>query len=179
MKKFLFPVVITLAVLHFSCKKGSAGPEGPQGPAGPQGPGATYSPWFLTGTGWDTTLAAPYGGVAAFDRAASGITQGIIDSGIVLAYMKGDPTTGLADEVFPLPYSVGVGFGFTDLWDFVLNAPGNIRFLYKSDVPWSPTELGTISFRYIIVPGSTAGGRMLDPRKMTYQEVCKAYGIPE
>jgi len=95
-----------------------------------------------------------------------------------MAYMKGDPLTGLTD-VFPLPYSIGAGFGFTDLYDFALNAPGNIRFLYKSDYPWTTTELGAISFRYIIIPGGTSGGRLLNPRKMTYEEVCKLYGIPE
>jgi len=103
----------------------------------------------------------------------------VIDSGLVLAFMKGDPTTGLGNDVFPLPYSVGIGYGFTDIWDFVINAPGNIRFLYKSDNPWTPAELATISFRYIIVPGGVAGGRMLDPRKLTYQQLCELYGIPE
>jgi hypothetical protein len=94
--------------------------------------------------------------------------------------MKGDPTTGLADDVFPLPYTIGPGFGFTDHWDFVLNTAGNIRFLYKSDFPWTPTELAGISFRYVIVPGGVAGvGRVRDPRKMTYDEVCEAYGIPK
>lgn len=192
MKKFkLLFIFITLSVAHFSCSKtGPTGPQGetgPQGPQGPQGPtGATgtanviYSPWFLTGTGWDTVTNAPsYGAYATYDKAAAGITQTVIDNGVVLVYMKGDPTTGLPNDVFPLPYSVGVGFGFTDLWDFALNAPGNIRFLYKSDFPWDIVTLGTISFRYIIIPGGVAGGRMLDPRKMTYAEVCKLYNIPQ
>ena len=187
---FLFPVVVLLmGVLQFNCSKdGPTGPEGatgPQGPAGAAGPAGSanviYSTWFLTGAaGWDTvTNAATYGAYATYDKAAAGVTQAVIDNGIVLAYMKGDPTTGLADDVFPLPYTVGIGFSFTDHWDFVLNAAGNIRFLYKADFPWTPTELGGISFRYVIVPGGVAGGRMRDPRKMTYNEVCEAYGIPK
>jgi len=188
MKKFkLITVLLALAILAFNCSKGPAGPQGstgPQGPVGPAGPTGTanviYSAWFLTGTGWDSIANAPsYGAYGTFDKAASDITQTIIDNGVVLAYMKGDPTTGLANEVFPLPYSVGVGFNFTDLWDFVLNAPGNIRFLYKSDVPWTLAELGGISFRYIIIPGGVAGGRMLNLKKMSYEEVCKLYNIPE
>ena len=164
MRNIKLTAAMALIVLHFSCSKGSTGPAGPQGPVGTAN--VIYSPWFLTGTGWDTTLGAPYGAVAAFDRTAPGITQAIIDSGIVLAYMKGDPTTTLTNDVFPLPYSVGAGFGFTDLWDFALNAPGNIRFLYKSDLPWTTTELGAISFRYMIVPGGVAGGRMLDRKSV-------------
>src|SRR6185369_9468659 len=130
MKNLVTLVILTFAVLQFSCTK--EGPAGPQGASGPQGPscaaGATgpagtanilYSSWFLTGAaGWDTvTNAASYGAFATYDKPAAGITQDIIDNGIVLAYMKGDPTTGLADDVFPLPYTIGPGFGFTDHWD--------------------------------------------------------------
>jgi hypothetical protein len=197
MKNLIPLVILTLGVLQFSCSK--EGPAGPQGDAGPQGPtgangaaGATgaagptgsanviYSSWFLTGAaGWNTAVAdaSPYGAVAIYDKATAGVTQDIIDRGIVLAYMKGDPTTGLTNDVFPLPYTVGVGF--TDHWDFVLNTAGNIRFMYKSDAPWTPAELGGISFRYVIVPGGISSGRMRDPRKMTYDEVCEAYGIPK
>ena len=192
MKNLIPLVILTLGVLQFNCSK--EGPAGPQGNAGPQGPAGAagvagpagsanviYSAWFLTGAaGWDTVTNAPhYGAHASYDKAAAGVTQAVIDSGIVLAYMKGDPTTGLTDDVFPLPYTIGPGFGFTDHWDFVLNTAGNIRFLYKSDFPWPAAQLGGISFRYVIVPGGVPGGRMRDPRKMTYDEVCAAYGIPK
>jgi len=190
MKNFQLPsaMILSLALAVIACSKGPTGAQGAQGVQGPQGPqGVTgtanviYSAWFpADSTGWDTLTYAPsYGAYATFDKAAPGITQPIIDSGVVLAYMKGDPTSGLSNDVFPLPYSIGIGYGFTDLWDFVLNAPGNIRFLYKSDYPWDPGHLGSISFRYVIIPGGVPGGRMRDPRKMTYQEVCQAYGIPE
>ena len=196
MKNLVPLLILTLGVLQFNCsKEGPAGPQGnpgPQGPAGaagaagPTGPAGSanviYSAWFLTGAAnWDTTVvdAATYGAFAILDKAATGVTQDIIDNGIVLAYMKGDPSTGLPDDVFPLRYTIGPGFGFTDHWDFVLNAPGNIRFLYKSDFPWTATELGGISFRYVIVPGGVAGGRLREPSKMTYGEVYAAYGIPQ
>ena len=193
MKKLLPLVVSLLGFIQFNCSK--EGPAGPQGDAGAQGPagsaGATgpagsanviYSPWFLTGAaGWDTASAnvSHYGAFAIYDKAAGGVTQDIIDSGIVLAYLKGDPSTGIANDVHPLPYTIGIGFSYIDIWDFVLNAPGNIRFIYRSDYPWTTAELGTISFRFMIVAGNNPGGRQIDPRKMTYQEVCKAYGIPE
>ncbi len=196
MKNLVTLVILAFGVLQFNCSKegpagpqgnpGAQGPAGADGAAGPTGPAGSanviYSPWFLTGVAnWDTTVvdAATYGAFAIYDKAAAGVTQEIIDNGIVLAYMKGDPSTGLPNDVFPLPYTIGPGFGFTDHWDFVLNAPGNIRFLYKSDFPWTATELGAISFRYVIVPGGVAGGRLRDPRKMSYEEVCKAYGIPQ
>ena len=191
---FWFLLIVLMGGLQFSCSKdgpagpqGAAGPQGPAGAAGSAGPAGSanviYSAWFLTGSsGWDTVAAntGTYGAYAMYDKTVAGLTQDIIDNGIVLAYMKGDPTTGLADDVFPLPYTIGPGFGFTDHWDFVLNTAGNIRFLYKSDFPWTPTELAGISFRYVIVPGGVASvGRVRDPRKMTYDEVCQAYGIPK
>lgn len=196
MKKLFPPVVLLLGVLQFNCSK--EGPQGPQGNPGPQGPAGVagaagpagpagsanviYSAWFLTGAaGWDTASAdlSSYGAFAIYDKAAAGITQDIIDNGIVLAYMKGDPSSGLANDVYPLPYTFGIGYGYIDHWDFDLNTVGNIRFLYKSTSPWMPSELATISFRYVIVPGGMIGGRMRDPRKMTYDEVCEAYGIPK
>src|SRR5215831_19603472 len=143
MKNLIPFVILALGVLQFNCSKegptgpqGATGPQGPTGAAGAAGPAGSanviYSPWFLTGAaGWDTvTNAATYGAYATFDKAAAGVTQDIMDNGIVLSYMKGDPSTGLANDIFPLPYTIGVGFGFTDHWDFALNAPGNIRFLY-------------------------------------------------
>jgi len=192
MKNLLPLAILTFGVLQFSCsKEGPAGPQGAtgaQGPTGAAGPAGTaniiYSSWFLTGApgspGWDTlNYAGNYLAYATYDKAAAGVTQSIIDNGIVLAYMKGDPTTNLGNEVFPLPYTIGPGFAFTDYWGFVLNEPGNIRFLYKADYPWLPAQLGGISFRYVIVPGGVVTGRMRDPRKMTYDEVCEAYGIPK
>jgi hypothetical protein len=196
MKNLVLLVILALGVLQFSCSK--EGPAGPQGNPGPQGPtgatGATgdtgpagtanviYSAWFLTGAaGWDTSLASisTYGAFAVYDKPAGGVTQDIIDNGIVLAYMKGDPSSGLANDVFPLPYTFGIGYGYIDHWDFDLNTVGNIRFLYKSTAPWPPDDLGRISFRYVILPGGVAQGRMRDPRKMTYGEVCELYGIPK
>jgi hypothetical protein len=170
----LICVGVLIAHFHFSCSKGKDGAQGPPGTAN-----VIYSSWFLTGNGWDTTGAlANYVAVAFFDKAAAQITQAVIDSGVVLAYMKGDPNT-TGNEVFPLPYSVGHSYSYIDLWDFVLNSPGNIRFLYKSTSPLQVSALSTIYFRYIIIPGGVPGGRMLNPRKMTYEEVCQAYGIPE
>jgi hypothetical protein len=193
MKNLIPFVILALGILQFNCSKD--GPPGPQGNPGPQGPAGTtgaagpagsanviYSPWFLTGAAaWDTTSAvlSSYGAFAIYDKAAAGVTQDIIDNGIVLAYMKGDPSSGLANDVYPLPYTFGIGYGYIDHWDFDLNAAGNIRFLYKSTSPWTLTDLGGISFRYVIVPGGIAGGRISDPRKMTYDEVCEVYGIPK
>jgi len=171
---------------------GAAGATGPQGPAGPQGTtNVTYSAWFLTGSGWrEGTAADPfYGEVFYYPKAAPAVTQTIIDQGIVLAYMKGDPNlvAPAINTPFLLPYTVGVGFGFIDLYDFTLS-PGNIRFLYKSDFAWDLSDLAVISFRYVVIPGSVAGGRGTAPlyaghsadelKAMSYEQVATLFNIP-
>lgn len=168
---------------------GVAGPAGPAGPAGSSG-GATYSTWVVTGTGWTDTGADDYGAIALYDRTAPGITQAIIDNGVVLAYMKGEPNFTAppqSTQTFPLPYSVGQGLGFIDSYEFLLPAAGTIRFLYKSDFAWDLEDLASISFRYILIPGTTAGGRgpatyngktLAELKAMSYDQVIATLNIP-
>ncbi len=197
-------LLVAIAFISVSCTKegpegpvgatgaqGPAGTPGPAGPAGPAGPGVTYSAWFLTGNGWvesDPTNPNFYGEVFHFNRAAPSLTQAVIDQGVVLCYMKGDPNLvpPAVNNPFQLPYTVGVGFGFVDLYDFALSA-GNIRFLYKSDFAWDATDLATISFRYITIPGTTAGrgavatyaGHTIEEIKaMPYEQVAALFNIP-
>ncbi len=198
--KFLSLLLLASCFIIINCAKegpqGPAGIAGPQGPAGPTGAtGATgtanviYSAWFLTGTGWTDAGAIVYGAQFLFDKAAASITQAIMDQGVVLGYIKGEPnTSGISSQVFQLPYLVGNGFGFLDQYELVLNAPGNIRFLYKSDQPWTAAELAPISFRYVIVPGGVLGGRMTSGvaagytvaqlKAMSYLDVCRLFKIP-
>jgi hypothetical protein len=172
---------------------GSTGPAGAAGPQGAQGQTtAIYSPWFLTGAGWSAATGAPYGAQFAFDRASTIITQTIIDQGLVLGFIKGEPNTPtLATQAFQLPYLIGNGFGFLDQYELVLNAPGNIRFLYKSDAAWSAAALGAISFRYVVIPGSVAGGRGISSvttyegytaeqlKGMSYSQIKSLFNLPD
>jgi hypothetical protein len=196
---------LALAFIFVSCTKegpegpvGASGAQGPAGlpgatgPAGPAGPGVTYSAWFLTGAGWEEPDPSDpddfHGEVFQFNRAAPSVTQAVIDQGIVLAYMKGDPNLvpPASNSAFLLPTTVGPGFGFIDLYDFALT-PGNIRFLYKSDFAWAAEDLAVISFRYITVPGTTAGKNAIPTyggytaqqlKAMPYEEVAALFSIP-
>src|SRR5262245_28032284 len=97
--KALSLLLVVASMFMISCQKegpqGPAGPQGVAGPVGPAGPTGTanviYSPWFVTGSGWTATGASIYGARFLFDRAASGITQTIMDQGVVLGYIKGEP----------------------------------------------------------------------------------------
>lgn len=203
MRKLRLLTLSSLAIIFIASSCTKEGPEGPAGATGAQGPAGTpgapgtpgagvttYSAWFLTGTGWaEATASDPfYGEVFYFSKAAPVVTQQIIDQGIVLCYMKGDPNLDAPANATPflLPYTVGTGFGFTDLYDFTLT-PGNIRFLYKSDFAWDLSDLAVISYRYVVIPGSIAGrsttptygGYTRDQLKaMSYQQVAALFNIP-
>lgn len=183
---------------------GPSGPSGPNGPTGPQGPTGTanviYSAWLLTGVGnWTATGVAPYSANYLHNRPAPGITASIIDQGVVLSYMKG--LFGLvATDVVPLPYTrfAQSGTAYIDHYSFVLNAPGNIRYLYSSGnllAPIAISNLEPISTRYIIIPGGVAGGRGGSTEKtvdirgqlytesnlksMSYSQICSLLNIAQ
>lgn len=200
MRKFTSLSLFCLAItfLAVSCTKegpegpaGATGPQGPggtpgaTGPAGPVGPGATYSPWFLTGAGWIEGDALDYNAALVFDKTAPGVTQTIIDNGVVLAYGKGFPLgTNTAPEVVQLPFTEAYN---VDHYFFVLN-PGKIRFLYSFAIaPYEAGDLATISFRYITIPGTVAGRGMAttyggysaeELKAMPYEKVASLFNIP-
>ena len=165
---FLFAVISTL--LFAGCQK--VGPEGPQGPAG-QNATVYYSEWFSPTT-WSGTSGDWY-----FSASAPDLTEGIVESGVVLAY------AWLADDVYggssvrPLPaFAVGAN------WSFLIHQYGSIEF--TSDMFAQPQTTGN-KFRFVAIPGTivalksgTTGYRSEQELKsMSYKEICKLYSIPE
>jgi hypothetical protein len=177
--------------------QGITGPVGAVGPAGPAGASSNviYSGWIPSrvppagATLWTATGAAAYGARGIFDVTAPGITANIMSQGIVLAYQRAvfNMTAAL---VFPLPNSetISTTGGFNDYYDFVIPAAGTIRFLYKSQAPWTLTTIATTEFRYIILPGSVSGSRVVsgpatgyhvnDLKQMPYNEVLEKFNVP-
>jgi hypothetical protein len=214
MRKFSLLSLLLLAFAFIATNCTKEGPEGPagatgaQGPAGaagtpgtPGAPGAgvtTYSPWFTTvAADWQDSYAPPYWALWGFQKAAPGVTQAIMDNGVVLAYMKNwtyydDVTDGPlknANTVVQLPYKVDIDF--QDLYDYAIPAPGTIDFLYKSGFQtWFDTDIAGTSFRYVIIPGSVAGGKSPNSgptfegytkdqlKAMTYEQVAAIFKIP-
>lgn len=189
MRKLYFFVLLA-GTIFISCSKAKDGKDGEPGPAGTAN--VIYSSWFVTGSGWveSTDATTPYHGeIFYFSKAVPGVTQAIIDNGVVLSYIKGEPLldgTPAGTSVFQLPYTIGMGYDFLDVYDFALT-PGNIRYLYKSDDPWEAADLAAISFRYVIIPGGVAGrgttptynGHTVEElKKMSYAEVAALFSIP-
>ena len=194
---------LAIVILASSCTK--EGPEGPvgatgaQGPAGapgaPGAPGAgqtTYSTWVTTvSADWVVGWQAPnnYNVEMVYNRTAAGVTQSILDQGVVLAYGR-NFTVGastILSNTMALPYTEafnGQNYGY-------ILAPGKIVFTYDPD-GWAPirpvSQLVGIAYRYILIPGSLAGrgetptygGYTAEElRAMPYEKVTEIFNIPD
>lgn len=200
------------AITLFSIGCTKEGPEGPVGAQGPQGPpgsngangatGATgptgtanviYSSWYTTVTAdWVAGYQAPnnYNVELVYNRTAPGVTQAVLDNGVVLAYGKnftiGQST--LTTHISPLPYQEAFNGQF---YGYVTSL-GKITFTYDPiDIIRPTTQIAGIAYRYIIIPGGVSGGRYMqgatiggttyspeDLKKMTYEQVVKLLKIP-
>jgi len=202
-------LIASLALLFTACSKdgpagpaGATGATGPQGPAGPQGPTGTanviYSSWTATAaTDWDSTHTFPYWAKYEYNRTATGITQTIIDNGVVLCYMKNWPYVDWdqlillrSSSTVQLPYTADPDFFQT--YDFAIASLGKIKFMYKENINYdlfTDAELAGTTFRYVIIPGGVAGGRGVNVtyegytadelKKMPYEDVARIFKIPE
>ncbi len=164
---FLFAAVS--AIVFTACQK--VGPAGPQGPSGQNAP-VYYSEWF--------SPAAWSGGSGEWFFAASApdLTQDIVESGVVLAYvwLAGDIYN--ATTVRPLPaYAVGAN------WGFLIHQYGSIEFETDMFAPPATSH----KFRFIAIPGTIPALKSGLPgykskeelKSMSYKEICKLYNIPE
>ena len=189
----------TLFLLGFifimaSCtKEGPAGPQGTSGPQGPPGPagstGATgaqgnsniiYSDWVAASAWISPGLdSSDY----SYDRTAPGITQKILDSGTVLSYVK---LATSPNTVRALPAIVSKG-GTIYQYGMVLPSVGIARFTFIN-IAGSTAPNNADLFRYIIIPGSLKGGRLISGsaygytaaqlRAMTYDQVASLFHLP-
>ena len=209
MRKLRLLSLSLLAILFITVNCTKEGPEGPVGATGPQGPpgsngvgapgpaganGAAgppgtanviYSAWFsFAATDWADTTMTNLGTSRRANKATASITQAIVDNGTVLAYFA----TGLpAVSSYPLPFITSTTPALNIAYLF---APG--RIIYYAHVVQTgggavnvPTTYG---FRYIIIPGGVAGGRMMNGpatgytveqlKAMTYEEVLNKFSIP-
>jgi hypothetical protein len=170
-------ILLTLTVsslLIISCKKGDTGPAGPPGTAN-----VIYSEWFRPATYRKDTIFGIWG--FNYDRADPKITQQLLDSGTVLTFGKllgYNTAVWPANRISQLPIllnyvqSGGVNL---DTWSAFIT-PGNLRIKFVNNRNEYNVIATQHEFRYIIIPG----GQSLTGRgPVSYEEVCRKYGIPE
>ena len=199
MRRIFLSVVLLAAtsMIFVSCKKGDVGPEGPAGPAGaagpagPQGPVGTanviYSNWFkFQSTDWADTTVANFGLGKRANKMTTSMTQAVIDRGLVMAYAKYDEAGDLAG-----PYALPMIIPATATTQIIVNiVPAVGRIVYVNYTFPSAGGVGinpNFQFRYVIIPGGTAGrgetptynGYTIDELKaMPYETVAALFNIP-
>lgn len=200
--KMLAMLFIVIIAISYSCTKtGPAGPAGPAGAAGATGAtgatgpsgivNVTYSAWFTPNIWTKTTV---FGMTHLdFNQAAPGITQDILDKGEIIVYGKLNgytPVIWPTDQVSKLPISLTYISGSTqeDTWSGLATL-GNIRINFVNSLNTYSTLAINHSFRYIIIPGGTAGtianrdnatslkSARVDYKAITYDQVCNALNI--
>jgi hypothetical protein len=168
---------------------GPAGPVGPAGPAGPAGGSGTvnviYSSWAaFTAANWADTTIAGVGLCRRANRFAPAIDQAIVDSGIVLGYLKHGTIAGAGP--YELPFHVP---GATPI--VVAHIPAAGRVIYYNHFIGASggiTPNTAYVYRYIAIRGQVLGGRMMNGaaagysleqlRSMRHDQVCQLLNIP-
>lgn len=191
----MFIGILAMGSILASCgKDGDIGPAGPAGPQGANGtPGVTgpigptgsanviYSDWLPI----PTTAAAALPGRKNFSFTTPGLTQEVLDKGLVYAYLKN------GGSIIPLPYAdkylvsaeevsgsflttvlLGVG-GISLNQDWL--TPGTIPtgFATATSVVGGYTHL-----RYVIIPGTVKTAMNPNVNLKDYNEVQRYFNIP-
>ncbi|MGB4935965.1 MAG: hypothetical protein WBO30_03020 [Ferruginibacter sp.] len=193
----LFFLTMAFVVISSCTKEGPAGPTGATGATGatgnvgPTGPtGATgtanviYSSWAAIstmGTVADSTFT-DYGTCKKWYRTAPGLTNPILDSGLVLSYWR--VSTNIY-SVLPYLFPVGAQTYFLNSIPKV----GKIIYftsIFGAGAGWVPNS--SAELRYILIPGGVGGGRSAgfggtgftadEIKAMPYEQVRGLFNIP-
>jgi hypothetical protein len=172
---------------------GAAGPTGPQGPAGPTGPtgpsgsaNVIYSAWFsFAAAEWADTTLPLRGTVSRAIRVAPSVTATNITSGVVISYTR----TSAAEPVTQLPLSYIGAVPGNILQLHSLNTTNKVIY-YIANLTTGTATATTYAgeFRYVVIPGAVAGGRMASGpargyslsqlQSMSYDQVVSLFKIP-
>ncbi len=182
----------------------SQGATGATGATGPQGPPGTanviYSTWIPGPAGfgptlWFDTTISTIGLVSRANIPAPSLTQAILDQGFVMVYhtfaaAPATPAGGANAQA--LPYSLTVNL--PPLQYLQLNyrpVVGRVVVFIVNLTPGGPSfgfPAAGHYFRYVLIPGTISGGRMMSGTaagytteellKMPYAEVLTKFGIP-
>lgn len=190
--RFLMLGTVALAVVLTSCsaedgEDGAIGPQGPQGVAGTDGvdgvdgnANVIYSEWadFET-AGWEA-LSSDFGvDVRNYPVVANDLTQEILDSGLVLVYLR---FVGFGNTILSTPFTANIiGTGLETIYHNDAVAQITIKYINSDGVGDPGTFDGAgNSYRYVLVPGgqlASKGFSKQDFEKMSYYEVMDHFGL--
>jgi hypothetical protein len=195
----LFVFVAFITIISAGCSKtgptgatGATGPQGSPGPTGPQGNANVQVDTFtLSSAQWlwndDYILFTGQGSYTEwftryYKAAFPSVTQGVLDSGVVLVYMT--PNLTNQNQWSPLSYVFDTGDGYQ--YNFVyVTSPGNVEleFFFTEAPSVSPPILSSYTlpsykFKIVAVTGTmTTQMKNSQIDKTNYAQVSKFLGI--
>jgi hypothetical protein len=182
-------LLVAMAFLFTACTKegptgpaGATGPAGPAGPAGPTGPAGTanviYSNWLDVAFKADTVMTGTVIDTLGFEAniTANGLTSAILNTGEMKVYANFGTAT--QPRIVPLPYTenytvYGYPVVFTITPTFFLQRI-NLYSDYYNPSTVTNANGKFLQYRYVLIPGGTATGRVASINWNDYNEV-KAY----
>jgi hypothetical protein len=200
----ILSLVFFVCILSTSCSKtgpagpagatGATGSQGSQGSTGPQGPegnaNVIVDTFSLTSAQWLWNDAyALYTSNGSYtewftryhDVSFAAVTQGVLDSGMVLVYF----TPFMANGWSPLPYSFNTGAGYDYAFVYV-TTPGQVELEFYFDTysttatppTLSTFTMATYQFKIVAVTGTlTASQRSQLQTANDYQTAAKILGL--
>ena len=160
----IVPIPPTTSVYYSDWLTPDASSTGPLLPGGGGGSGQTGN----TGPGKPAM-------VQYFHVIAAGVTQEVLDKGVVLAFCRLENDN---NNTRSLPTTTMIN-NFISIWDFTLKV-GSIQIMQTTGNPYGiPPISKNNKFRYVIIP-PTKHVRLSKPlNAMSYDEICTMYDIPK
>lgn len=188
--------------------QGTTGPAGPTGQAGPQGQTGATGPQGETGTAnviYSTWFARPFPGTGTGERPWIGqnfptattpnfpswlvlnpepkVTKDIVDKGMVMVYYRANPSFTNAEA---LPYNtqsvagngvpISMAYSFSISEGAIFIRVANTQLVAAGGTFGLP---GNGLYRYVIVPGGVANGRLSAIDWYNYAEVKAALNLKD
>lgn len=163
---------------------GPTGPQGPTGPTGPQGPAGTanviYGSWVNESNSWADSVmpSLNYMHARVFNVACPGLSQPVLDQGVILAYVRGAYSNNLP---LAMPWTLPVS---TTTYVETGYRPALGRIAYYFYIPTSSSSSSPVPYdrigsntqlRYVLIPGGVAGRNA--GGNGTFEKVCDIKGV--
>jgi len=175
---FTIFLLTTIALLACSAEDGVDGLNGKDGevgltgPAGPMGnANVVYSTWkSFQSSQRDTLIDGTK--LRVNHLIEPKLTQNIIDTGSIQVFMRFQST------VWPLPITSDAGSATMANTVSYIPSPSKLFITRYTHDNSASIGFGSVQWRYIFIPGNAlAKGK--DVSKLSYEELCKMYNIPE
>ncbi len=163
LKQLSFLLVVLLSLVLASCT-GDQGPAGINGIDGENGAAGQDGNANIIASDWfDPTWTVPSTS-ASFTKDAPEITQGVLDSGVIMVYAH------MHDHIYPLPISF-IGDSIPKEYNFWADL-GSVRIWFTAESSYTP--FAGIRFRYVIIPSVASGSKGLGSREEVLAELVAA-----